>query len=435
METEAKKQNSYDRKPHTGHTVKESVVLPPPLRFAGCTAPWQTVPLAALAEKVREKNRAALPLAVYTNSAEQGIIPRDDFFERDVANREHLTRYYVVRENDFVYNPRISAAAPVGPLSRSKQRETGIMSPLYCVFRPHGADAGFLEAYFKSAHWHSYMRQNATGGARADRLDIRDDAFFAMPICLPQSREEQVQTAALFAALERTIDGIEAACGQLKQLESIFMQKLFPPRDKAEPALRMKDCTGAWQWYRLGDIGTVYSGLTGKKKEDFGCGRDRFITYTNVFENPLAQKDGTEAVTAGAGQTAVRRGDVLFTAASETVQEAGMASVWDYDEPHVYVNSFCFGFRPKIELDAAFLAYLLRSPCFRSQLTVLAQGISRYNLSKSRVTECFVPLPPLAEQKAVGACFTALAQLSAQKTAYAKAVSTVKQILLEKMLR
>ena len=99
------------------------------------------------------------------------------------------------------------------------------------------------------------------------------------------------------------------------------------------------------------------------------------------------------------------------------------------------MNSFCFGFRPKIELDAAFLAYLLRSPCFRSQLTVLAQGISRYNLSKSRVTECFVPLPPLAEQKTVGACFTALAQLSAQKTAYAKAVSTVKQILLEKMLR
>ena len=435
MQTKPQGQGREHRKPGKGHTVKGSAVVPPPLRFAGCTDPWQTVPLAALAEKSREKNRSALYHTVYTNSAEKGIILRDDFFERDVANRDNLTRYYVVRENDFVYNPRTSAAAPVGPMSRSKQHKTGVMSPLYCVFKTHGVDAGFLEAYFKSTHWHSHMYQNAVCGARVDRLDIRDDALFAMPVCLPQSHDEQAQTAALFAALERAESRAEAEKNRLKCLEDILLQKLFPKCGSYEPPLRTKGYEGAWQWFCLSEIGTAYGGLTGKKGEDFGRGRDRFITYANVFSNPLAQPDGTETVTADAKQTAVRRGDVLFTAASETPQEAGMASVWDFDEPHVYVNSFCFGYRPHIQLDAAFFAYLLRSPCFRGQLTALAQGISRYNLSKTRVMACRVPLPPLAEQKAIGACFSALARLQAQKAERTRAIKTIKQILLGKMMR
>ena len=48
-----------------------------------------------------------------------------------------------------------------------------------------------------------------------------------------------------------------------------------------------------------------------------------------------------------------------------------------------YLNSFCFGFRPNIKFDLDYLAYTLRSEPTRSQIKILAQGISRFNISKT----------------------------------------------------
>ena len=167
----------------------------------------------------------------------------------------------------------------------------------------------------------------------------------------------------------------------------------------------------SWEQRKLGNCGTTYGGLTGKTKEDFGHGNARFIPYTNVFDNPLTDTKRLEAVEIDSSQNQVAYGDVFFTVSSETPDEVGMSSVWLSDQEDVYLNSFCFGYRQDSTFDPHYLAYMLRSSSVRSNLTLLAQGISRFNISKNKVMELSVPVPSAVEQKQLGQYFTKLDSL------------------------
>ena len=110
----------------------------------------------------------------------------------------------------------------------------------------------------------------------------------------------------------------------------------------------------------------------------------------------------TDKVEIDPTQNEVKYGDVLFTTSSETPEEVGMSSVWLGDTPNIYLNSFCFGFRPNQKIDSYFLGYSLRAPYMRDKIKILAQGISRYNISKNKVMELEISLPNNEEQKLLG---------------------------------
>ena len=173
----------------------------------------------------------------------------------------------------------------------------------------------------------------------------------------------------------------------------------------------MRPLASSWEQRKLGNCGATYGGLTGKTKEDFGHGSARFIPYTNVFDNPLTDTKRLEAVEIDSSQNQVAYGDVLFTVSSETPDEVGMSSVWLSDQENVYLNSFCFGYRQDSTFDPHYLAYMLRSSSVRSNLALLAQGISRFNISKNKVMELTVPVPSAVEQKELGQYFTKLDHL------------------------
>lgn len=161
----------------------------------------------------------------------------------------------------------------------------------------------------------------------------------------------------------------------------------------------------------LSEVGNFYGGLSGKTKSDFGFGDSKFITYMNVFTNAIAKQDMCDLVMVGHNekQNLVVDGDVLFTQSSETPEEVGMASVWTHKQK-VYLNSFSFGLRIKNKqnVDPVYLTYLLRSPVYRKSISIQAQGISRYNLSSSRLSTLKVKIPALEEQQKIAAFFTAL---------------------------
>ena len=104
--------------------------------------------MGEISEKVTLKNKDNTFDETLTNSAEFGIISQNDFFDKEISNRSNLNGYYVVENNNFVYNPRISNFAPVGPIKRNKLGRTGVMSPLYYVFKTRNIDNDFLEKYF-----------------------------------------------------------------------------------------------------------------------------------------------------------------------------------------------------------------------------------------------------------------------------------------------
>ena len=176
----------------------------PEIRFAGFTDDWEQRKLGEITNKGTKKNTELQYNETFTNSAEFGIISQSDFFDHSVSNPENICGYYIVENNSFVYNPRISNLAPVGPINRNKLGRIGIMSPLYTVFEVKNINVEYLEWFFKSSHWHSFMYFNGDTGARADRFSIKDTLFFEMPIPIPDI-DEQAKIGEYFSTLDHLI--------------------------------------------------------------------------------------------------------------------------------------------------------------------------------------------------------------------------------------
>ena len=204
------------------------------------------------------------------------------------------------------------------------------------------------------------------------------------------------------------------------------------PKDNI-PEIRVRGFSDEWARRKLGDMGSTFTGLSGKTKEDFGHGDAKFITYMNVFSNPIADLQMTETVEIDSKQNCVKAGDVFFTTSSETPEEVGMSCVMPENADNTYLNSFCFGYRPIEKFDLNYLAYVLRSDSFRKEMMFLAQGISRYNISKNKVMEVEIPVPSLEEQSKVGRCFSNLESLISQHQHKYESLVAVKKAMLEKM--
>ena len=178
--------------------------LYPEIRFAGFTDPWDQRKLGELASKRIEKNTNGIK-ETFTNSAEHGVVSQLDYFDHDITNDANIGNYSVVHPDDFIYNPRISAVAPCGPINRNKLDRNGVMSPLYTVFSVDDTiDKLYLEHYFKTSRWHQFMFLEGNSGARSDRFSISDSIFFEMPIQCPVL-EEQELIASFFGRLDSLI--------------------------------------------------------------------------------------------------------------------------------------------------------------------------------------------------------------------------------------
>ena len=198
----------------------------PDIRFKGFTEAWEQRKLKEIADKVSEKNKNNEFSEPFTNSAEQGIISQKDYFDREIVNNENLDGYYIVRNDDFIYNPRISATAPVGPINRNRLGRNGVMSPLYTVFRTHDIDNLYLEFYFKTTKWHRFMKLNGDSGARFGRFTISSTQFMEMPIPYP-TLEEQQKIGKYFDSLDHLITLHQQKCEELKKIKKFMLQKMF----------------------------------------------------------------------------------------------------------------------------------------------------------------------------------------------------------------
>ena len=171
-------------------------------------------------------------------------------------------------------------------------------------------------------------------------------------------------------------------------------------KDKLVPKLRFVN-ENEWGEFTLGAIGKTYSGLSGLSKDNFNGGNSKYITYKSIFDNNILKKNLTESVDLNnKSQNKVKKGDLFFTGSSETPEEVGMVSVLNFDIDDCYLNSFCFGYRLNDfkKISPTFLAYYLRSPIMRNKIQILAQGSTRFNLSKKETLKLRIKIPKMEEQ-------------------------------------
>lgn len=223
-------------------------------------------------------------------------------------------------------------------------------------------------------------------------------AFRSLKIPLP-SLQEQRLVADAFADIDALLSGIDTLIAKQRDLKTAAMQQLLTGKT------RLPGFGGKWETKRLGDVGTTYGGLVGKSKVDFGHGAAQYVTFLNVMTNVVIDIEIFDNVDLRPNevQNRVLKGDLLFNGSSETPEEVAMCALVDTEIEHLYLNSFCFGFRmrPDVDVHGRFMAYYLRSMVGRELIKSLAQGSTRYNLSKTAFLNGRLEFPSGEEQAAI----------------------------------
>ncbi|HDE5240033.1 TPA: restriction endonuclease subunit S [Staphylococcus aureus] len=277
------------------NTQKKNV---PELRFPGFEGEWEEKKLGEFAGKVTQKNVDKKYIETLTNSAELGIISQKDYFDKEISNIDNIKKYYVVEENDFVYNPRMSNYAPFGPVNRNKLGEKGVMSPLYTVFKIQNIDLNFIEFYFKSSKWYRFMALNGDSGARADRFSIKDRTFMEMPLHIP-CMDEQIKIGQFFSKLDRQIELEEQKLELLQQQKKGYMQKIFSQE------LRFKDENGKdypeWEETTIKEIAQINTGKKDTKDAITNGSYDFYVRSPIVYKINTFSYEGEAILTVGDG--------------------------------------------------------------------------------------------------------------------------------------
>ena len=188
---------------------------------------WTCVRLGDIFKKVSRRNTNGMVKNVITNSAEYGLIPQRDFFDKDIAVDGNTANYYVIEGGDFVYNPRKSNTAPYGPFNRYTLSKRGIISPLYtCLVLQADINPSYLAWYFRSDAWHRYIYDNGSQGVRHDRVSMTDDLLMGIPVRFPDHTKQKMY-ADMLDKVEARLQAAQKEYELLIKAKEGYVQQLF----------------------------------------------------------------------------------------------------------------------------------------------------------------------------------------------------------------
>ena len=407
----------------------------PALRFKGFTDPWEQRKLSDIVEKVTEKNAGWQYIETFTNSAEFGIISQRDFFDHDISKIGSLGGYYVVHNEDFVYNPRISVTAPVGPINRNKLGRTGVMSPLYTVFRPHDIDTTYLEHFFKSEYWHSFMNFNGDSGARSDRFSIKDSVFFEMPIPTPDI-EEQKKIGEFLTLLDTLITLHQRKYEKLVNIKKSMLDKMFPKNGASVPEIRFKGFTDPWEQRKLTNLCEKFTDgdwIEAKDQSDSGV---RLVQTGNVgvteyLDKPNNKKWISFETFEQLHCEEVYPGDILI---SRLPEPAGRACIMPNLGTKMITAVDCTIVRPNAVTSTRFLLQYLSSQAYFDAVNTCLAGGTRQRISRGNLAQFNVPIPSSKiEQEKIGEILEKLDTLITLHQRKLEKLQNIKKSCLEKM--
>ena len=322
----------------------------------------------------------------------------------EIKENEHQNK---VKRNDILFNTSSETPEEVATSTVVDVNQDNLYLNSFCFgFRPNVQFSNYYIGYYlRSNHFRNRVFCLAQG---ISRYNISKKSLIKLKLSLPKL-EEQDKISRIFNQIELLLTLYERKLKLLSKIKKYFLDNLFA--EKEYPNLRFKKFTDAWEQRKLGEIGTTYSGLSGKNKSDFEKGNSNFVTFLEVLNNPVLKNiDLTNKVEIKENehQNKVKRNDILFNTSSETPEEVATSTVVEVNQDNLYLNSFCFGFRPNIQFSNYYIGYYLRSNHFRSKVFCLAQGISRYNISKKSLIKLKLSLPKLEEQDKIGKIFNRL---------------------------
>ncbi len=408
--------------------VEKKKGLVPKLRFSDYSEGWKKEPFV---KKTKFINGRAYKQAELLNEGKYKVLRVGNLFSKSdwYYSDLELDDDKYVEDNDLMY----AWSASFGP-HYWKGPKTIYHYHIWKVIPEASTDKDFLYQAFLTDL--ERIKAQSQGGTMfhitKGNIESREFAFPTLP--------EQQKIAAFLSAVDEKIQQLRQKKALLEKYKKGVMQKLFPKKAGEAPELRFTQPNGSnypdWQEKKLGEVGKTFNGLTGKTKENFGKG-EPYIQYMQIFSSSKIKPEefGLVEINPGENQNKANYGDVFFTTSSETPKEIGTASVYMETETKAYLNSFCFGYRPNdVEiLTAGYSQFLFRSESFRRNVIPLAQGSTRYNISKVELMKVSIPLPSKEEQQKIADFLSGIDQKINQVETQINQTQTFKKGLLQQM--
>lgn len=361
----------------------------PKLRFPEFDEQWETTQLRTYFKKNTRKNTTGAVTNVISNSAKNGLIPQKDYFDKDIANADNTAGYYIISKNDFVYNPRKSSDAPYGPISRYSYDEDGIVSPLYLCFRgSQDINPRFFEKYFKSSVWHRYIYMTGDSGARHDRVSIKDETFFEMPIHMP-CESEQSKIVSFITLVEQRVDTQLRLVESLKKYKRGVMQSIF--REMAD--------------YKELTVGDVFMKVNRRNKDgvvknvitnsaEFGL-----IPQRDFFDKDIAVDGNTE------NYYIIKKDDFVYNPRKSNSAPYGPFNCYQSDEEGI-ISPLYTCLVKKINIDSSYLSWYFKSDSwYRYIYDNGSQGVrhDRVSMTDELLMGIPIKIPSSTTQKQIAA--------------------------------
>lgn len=315
--------------------------------------------------------------------------------EKPVSVNSAFAGNYYLNDGDIVF---ARTGASVGKSYRYVSDDGPLVFAGFLIqARPHPEVllSAYAAAYITTGTYWNWVRLMSM---RSGQPGINGNEFAKLPVPIPSVAEQHAIATAL-SDVDALLAKLDQLIAKKRDLKQATMQQLLTGQT------RLPGFSGEWEVKRLGSLGNTYGGLAGKTKDDFGRGQARYIPFMNVMTDTVIDPNWLEQVdvTLSEAQNTAKRGDLFFNGSSETPEEVGYCSVLLEDIPNLYLNSFCFGFRFSAESkeNGLFFAYWFRCERGRKAMSVLAQGATRYNISKSAFLQLEISLPPVDEQTAI----------------------------------
>lgn len=363
--------------------------------------PYQHETVGTLFSHISQRNTNMSNSNVITNSAEYGLIPQREFFDKDIAVEGNTDKYYIIEQGDFVYNPRKSTTAPYGPFNCYQGKEAGIVSPLYTCLKPlHSEYTDYLLWYFRTSAWHSYIYHNgAQGGARHDRVGMTNELMDGIPVNLP-CQTEQTKVSRFFSLVEERIKKQRQLVEALKSYKRGALSKLFPKKGETTPEYRFAGFTEPWEQRKLIDV-CDYVDYRGKTptKTDSGVFlvtaknvKDGYIDY-EISQEYISKNDYAEVMHRGKPEI----GDVLITT------EAPCGNVAQVNRADIALAQRIIKYRGHNNvIDNTYLKHYLLSPGFKSILNEKSSGGTVQGIKGSILHQQEIKYPKYEEQTKIG---------------------------------
>jgi len=350
----------------------------PNLRFPEFTEEWKETSLSSYAKKITKKNKGNIISNVLCNSANLGIIPQSDYFDRDIANNENTDAYYVIENGDFVYNPRKSVTAPYGPVNMYLGNKTGIISPLYLCFSVKDIYCDFLLHWFKGNAWHRYVYSHGDTGVRFDRVSIKDDIFLNMPIKVPVY-EEQIRISKLLRAIDERIATQNKIIEDLKKLKSAIIDNCYSSKmNMVLLSELLKQCS----WRNRNGLDLQVLSVSNK----YG-----FIAQSDQFEDREVASDDTS------NYKVVEKGMFAYNPARINV---GSIALYEKDGKGI-VSPMYVCFTTERPLLPGYLKHYFASQAFRHEMYKRLEGSVRLCLTFEGLCNIEIPLPSIERQESI----------------------------------